>query len=71
MKQGADIEVVDLPAGVGELAERRCRNILQRTMADYRDGKLEFLIRSCYLQGVQDGYEAAHHEAVHEGSPRG
>lgn len=58
----AVVDVVELPPEFATLAERRCANIFRQSMMDSKPGRLEMLIRSCYLQGVQDGYDAAQHK---------
>jgi hypothetical protein len=57
-----DIETIDVPASVASLARRRTHAFLRQSI--YFTDALDLLMRSCYLQGLEDGYDAAQRRSV-------
>lgn len=52
-----NVETIDVPKRFVDLAQRRTRGIVA---ASFHDANvLRSIALSCYLQGLEDGYEAA------------
>lgn len=56
MSEPIDIETIQVPRSLVDLAERRTRPILHASMHDAN--MIRTLMLSCYLQGLEDGYES-------------
>ena len=52
-----EIETVNVPAGLTDLAKRRTRAIVLASI--HYPNFLENVVLSCYTQGLQDGYDVA------------
>lgn len=52
-----DVETIEVPKRFTDLAERRTRGIVSASL--HNANVLRTLALSCYLQGLEDGYESA------------
>lgn len=54
--RAAEIETIDVPQRFVEMADRRTIDLI-RAAVNWPDA-LRIIARSCYLQGLEDGYAA-------------